>query len=95
MTMIVKDNTLKKPEKHEVIMSIVLVLCWFIAMLVITNYDLERAGSLTVGATVGVIFAMFGCSATKSFKNAMVIVAVSFIATMVYHMIAGLIHYFN
>lgn len=84
---------MKKPTQSEIVIAIILMLAWFYAMLVYSNYDMERAGSLTIGAVVGVIFALFGYSATKGLKNTLMIVGVSFIATMVYHVVSGLIHY--
>lgn len=86
---------MKKPTTFEVVVAMILMLAWFSAMLVYSNYNLERAGSLSVGAIVGVIFALFGYPANKGLKNAMVIIGVSFVATMVYNMVASVIHYLH
>lgn len=86
---------MKNPTKFEVFLALMLMVAWFCAMLVYNHYDLEKAGSLSVGAVVGVIFALFGYSADKGWKNSGMIIGVSFIATIVYNAVAGLIHYLN
>lgn len=86
---------MKTPTKSEIVIAVIIALAWFYVMLLYTHYDLERAGNLTIGAVVGTIFALFGYSINKSWKNTGMIVGVSVVATIVYDIVAWAVHNLN
>lgn len=86
---------MKTPGKEDIVVGSVLIVVWLSIAFCVTGYNLERAGAVSIGAIVGIIFSMFGVSALKSWKNAVVIMGVSFLSTMMYDIVASVIHHLN
>lgn len=86
---------MKTPEKEDIVVGSIFMVAWLAFALYVTDYNLERTGAVSVGAIVGIIFSMFGVSALKSWKNAVLLMVVSFVSTMIYNIVASVIHYLN
>lgn len=73
----------------------IIVLLWMVMIFILTNFDMERTGALSIGAIVGVVFSVYGMSAGKNLKNTVMIMGVSFLSTMIYDIVASVIHHLN
>lgn len=83
--------TLKTPGKLELVLASVLITTWFVVASYIADFNLIKAGYWTIGMAVGVIFAMFGVAAHKSWKNMLAIVVVSFLSSMTFDFVSRFI----
>ena len=82
---------MKTPGKTEVILAAVIITAWFIVAFYFAEFNLIKAGYWTIGMAVGVIFAMFGVAAHKSWKNMLAIMVVSFLSSMTFDLVSRFI----